>query len=535
MSEDNKTKTPNFVEKPLIPMLHDNHKLPTTRRDFISQGLMAAASSVVLPSFASLVSQTAFANNDSASCELPQFNAGLPYLCIDAGGGMNIAAANVIVGLRDGGDYQEDVEIIGSTTSDFIRLGISPEEHPRDASKIIDTYKLKMHRASGVLQGMNNILEPEGTQRRMLGEGGADLGPISNGVDGLIFCTRTADDTANNQINTVYMANKAGAKGELVQMIGTGSGLTAARSAAPQDQIDLKIKPSQVNSGNQAAALLSLGSTLSGEDYLNGSEDGERVKRFMDRIGRMSRTKLDHLSQQGSLGQIQSVLNCSYDNAKQLFDKFTAAQLDPSNDAAVSEAFDGGPMGGAAVCKLVLDKTAGAGTIGVGGCDYHNNGMQRTHSKDVEVGELIGRCILAASLKQENLAIHLYTDGGVSADQGGRTEPAQTLFGEIPKVVWTGDSGTRSSQLLIVYKHGHDGSPLVRDDAGGVRRQLGNFVRLGGVQQSSVIGDSTVNCWKAVMLNYLACQGREGEFESIFGSGSLPPDWESLVRFKPIV
>ena len=111
-----------------------------------------------------------------------------------------------------------------------------------------------------------------------------------------------------------------------------------------------------------------------------------------------------------------------------------------------------------------------------------------------------------------------------------------TGIGDVPKVMWTGDSGTRSSALLICYKHGHDGTSLVKENSdNNPRRQVGNFVKGGGVQLSTVIGNSTVNLWKAIMLNYLAAQGKEGEFEDIFGLGSLPPDYEQLIRMKPIV
>ena len=52
---------------------------------------------------------------------------------------------------------------------------------------------------------------------------------------------------------------------------------------------------------------------------------------------------------------------------------------------------------------------------------------------------------------------------------------------------------------------------------------------------STTIGNNTENLWKAIMLNYLAAQGKESEFEDIFGRGSLPQDHEALIRMKKIV
>jgi hypothetical protein len=516
----------NFGKEELKPFVHENHKLPSTRRDFMAHGFLGMTATVVLPTFASMLmgSNKAF----GASCALPAFTGGLPYLCIDVAGGMNIAGANAMVGIAPGGEHQEDVSVLGYSTSDYLRLGITPEEHPSLSGKMESKYGLKFHRASGILEGINSVLD---------GQNMPNGRPIADGVDGLVFCTRTSDDTATNQINTVYMANKAGAKGELVQLIGNSTSDTGARSAGPSDQMNLNLRPTRVSKNEDATGLLSLGGNLSGNNYLRSGEAGgqERVQKFMDRVAKMSKTKLDELSQKGSLGQIQDVLNCSFDNAKQLFSIYSADQLNPANDATVATVFNGGSESVASVAKLVLDKIAGSGTITIGGGDYHGGAIVNTHAKDVQVGRAIGQCILLAKEKGENIALHLYTDGGVAGDSGGTSEMATVLgIGQVAKVKWTGDSGTRSSALLLVYKHNHDGTPLVREDGNGPRRQVGNFVKGGGVQINTVVGNSTQNLWKAIMLNYLAAQGKEGDFETIFGSGSLPPSYQSLIRMKKI-
>lgn len=530
---DKKQKNPKNIkieDDSLGFFLHENHKKPKTRREFMAHGFYGVSSTLVLPSFASMLTASSNTYAETVACELPQFSAGMPYLCIDVGGGMNIAGSNVIVGMSSGGEHQED---FGASSSDYIRLGITPSEHPSNSGKVEEKYGLKFHHASGILAGMNQILDGQNMPN---GRG------IEDGIDGLIFCTRTADDTATNQINTIYMANKAGAKGELVQLIGNNTTDTGARSAAPGGEVNLNLRPSNVRRNSDAVGLLSLGSKLSGSDYLNtsdGAEGKERLKKFMDRVSKMSKSKVRDLASKSSIGQIQDVLNCSADGATQLFNSYTAEALDPSQDATVTTVFGGTDEKIASVAKLVLDNIAGAGAITIGGGDYHGGTAVNTHSKDMEVGRAIGKCILLAKEKGKNLAIHLYTDGGVAGDAGGLAEPVETLgVGNgniVEKVKWTGDSGTRSSALLLVYKHNHDGSSLVREDSKGARRQVGNFIKNGGVNLNTIVGNSTENLWKAIMLNYLAAQGKEGEFESIFGRGSLPTGHESLIRMKKIV
>lgn len=532
--------------KPL-PYQHQGHKKPKTRRDFIAQGFIGLSTSLALPSFTTMVMRSNPALAQERGCEIPAFQGGLPYICIDGGGGMNIAGANAFVSMGANTEVQDELDYAGASTSDYIRIGVSPEEHPNQSGKELEgKYGLKFHRASGVLQGMNQVLD---------GQTMPNGRPISDGVDGLIFCTRTSDDTATNPINTVFMANLAGAEGQLTSLIGNASSPTGARSTAPASMINPAKRPTRVNSSGTASGLLSLGSELSGPNYidLNGSGGQERVQKFMDRIAKMSKTKLEDLSRKRSIAQIQSVLNCSLENAKTLFSTFSATMLDPTNDSAVQAAFAQTAIGAdatngindsfanpggnvASVAKLVIDKIAGAGTITIGGCDYHGNAIATTHEKDRQVGEAIGRCIMLARQKGENVAIHLYTDGGVASDAGGATQP-QVIpgIGAVNKVMHVGDSGTRSSALLIVYKHDHDGTPLVRENNNSQpRRQVGNFIKNGGVDLSTVIGDSTENLWKAIMLNYLAAQGKEGDFEDIFGTGSLPPEHETLIRMKDI-
>ena len=523
--KNEKKNTSIYKDGEVKPFLHENHKLPNTRREFLAHGFYGVGTTLVLPTFVGMLASQNDAFAASVACELPQFSAGLPYLCVDVAGGMNIAGANVIVGMAKNGQHQEDY---GAGGADYLRLGISSSEHPSQSGKVEDKYGLKFHRASGILEGMKSVLD---------GETMPNGRPIEDGVDGLVFCTRTSDDSATNQINSVFMANKAGAKGELVQLIGNSSTDTGGRSAAPGGEVDLNLRPSRVSNNGDAEGLLSLGSELSGGNFLRSADAGgsDRIKKFMDRVAKMSKSKVEDLSKKNSLGQIQDVLNCSLDGAKQLFSTYNAAMLNPANDATVTTAFAGQSEKVASVAKLVLDSIAGAGTVTVGGGDYHGGTAVNTHAKDTEVGRAIGRCILLAKEKGKNLAIHLYTDGGVAGDSGGLSEPVTVLdIGQVEKVKWTGDSGTRSAAVLLFYKHNHDGSSLVREDGSGPRRQVGNFIKNGGVNLSTVVGNSTEVLWKAIMLNYLAAQGREGEFEDVFGRGSLPPEHESLIRMKKI-
>lgn len=522
---------------PLEQVLAKGHKLPKTRREFIAHGLIGGVSTVVMPSMITMLARSNTAFAEELACKTGStFEAGLPYICIDVGGGCNIAGQNVIVSMTKDSKFQEDAA--SRKSSDYIRLGITPEEAPVGAnysSKVVTKYGIHFHRTSGILDGMRSILEPGG-EEITVGESNI---PISQCIDGLIFCTRTADDSATNPINTVYQANLAGAKGKLVELIGTRASLTGARSAAMGNLIDTKLRPTTINNFASASGLLSLGPEINSGDYLNygsDAETNERMKSFMNRIAKMNKAKVDDIkSLKSDIGQIEQVLKCSSQEASKLFQKFSATELNPANDAIITANFTNESQG--AVAKLILDNVAGAGTINLGGGDYHGNPAMTTHNRDRTTGETIGRLIKTAAEKGKDLVIHLYTDGGVAGDAGGLAESVTINgVGDVPKVRWTGDSGTRSSALMLVYKHENNSGALVKESDGKGERQVGGFVAAGGVDLNTTVGNSVENLWKAIMINYLALQGKniEEEFSSMFKGEELPSNWEELVRFKSI-
>ena len=477
------------------------HGPARSRREFLAQSFAGVQAAVMFPSLLSLLRTDPVLAQELASCSGEAFTPGLPYLAFDLAGGANIAGSNVLVGFERGGG-QESYSTAGQyDETDYIRLGLPASMHPSRAGMLDHSYQLTFHSQSGMLRGLESVL--------------ANDPDIKARIDGTIFCVRTFDDTQGNQLNTTYLAQKAGARGQVVQLIGQRISSSGGNSKAPFDSIDPALTPSQVNSNRDATSLLSLGNDLMGSRYFRADQDGgqKRVKYFMNRLRDIGQARLEALAQQGGgfTTELQNMLGCSMDQAGLLLQNFTGQALDPSGDPLVSAAFQGADEGVGAVAKLVLDSYAGAGTITVGGCDYHDGTNTRGDAKDEEVGRLIGKCIKLAALKEKSLFIHLYTDGGVTGDSGGN------LDGTNGKVIWTSDSGTRSANLILVYKHNHNpatDTPIVRPGM----RQIGNYLRAGGADLTANITSNDIgNLTKVVALNYLAAMGREGEFERIFG------------------
>jgi hypothetical protein len=505
--------------KDLGVFVYDDHKIPSNRREFLMSGVMAIGAFALVPPLMSI--------SPSVLADTTTTTLGLSYLSFEGAGGMNIAGGNVMVGMASNQE-QEDFGTIDY--GDYIQLGLPASMHPSKSGMLNKEYGLVFHSTSGLLAGMNEVLT-------------ADLRDC---IDGIIICGRTDDDSAANPINAAFQAQKAGATGKLVQLIGNTNSPNGARSPTIATQVKADLRATRVTNFNEGASLLSIGAEAMNTNFIDVTATGgqARVKSFLNSILGLSKINLDTYVNKKLEAQ---AIASSQEKSKQVFQNFSPSALNPKNDstklALIQSAFGGtgttvNDEEVASIANLITDKIAGVGSITVGGCDYHTSDATAGYTKDKEIGRYIGKCIKLASLKGTSIFIHLYTDGGVGGDVGGTTDDTVTGGGRIN---WVGDRGASSSQMLIVYKHGHKRSvngSLILD---GKTRQIGHFKKGGGINFSfNSVSNSVDQMWKAVILNYLACMSSEApdkvasdaitKFKSIFPSETVPTDADSLIK-----
>jgi hypothetical protein len=140
------------------------------------------------------------------------------------------------------------------------------------------------------------------------------------------------------------------------------------------------------------------------------------------------------------------------------------------------------------------------------------------------VGELIGSVFNLARLKNKDIAVIVYSDGGVSS---GITVD-NTAEGK-GRFDFTSDSGQRSAAVMMVYKR--DGAPMLTDNT----RQVGAYSDNGSVERTAnQISDNVVNLSKAFVANYLALHGEEGKLAQVVGTESLSGEMGKYVKFRKI-
>lgn len=472
-------------KKKVLPLNRDADHPLRTRRDFLAQGLLTGVGSLILP----------FGAYAADSCDLTLTatdNPMIPVIVIDLAGGSNIAGSNVIVGKKGG---QTDF------LSDYTTLGLDSTRHPSLSGMINNELGIGFHRDSGILAGIK----------------ATTTAATRSKVDGILFCAVSSDDTDNNPHNPMYWFHKAGARGAVTQLIGNVNSLSGARSQAPAVSVDVSVRPTRVQTPNDVTNMIGIGTRAEG--FMGMDLDGKsRGRMLMQAIDALSESHIRSISRRKMSDKIKDIVLCNSAKTQGVLSKFTTNDVNPASDNMITSNFNvvngGDQRTAGTVTKMVLDGLAATGTITMGGFDYHTGNRTTGDQKDREVGEIIGRIMQTAAMKGKPVVVYVYTDGGVAA----RNQADNNAQG---KLVWGGDSSQRSASLMLVYNP--SGRPTPRIPG----RQIGAYKEGGSVDtNANPISNSVVNLAKAVVLNYMALHGQEGEFENVVDSNpftSLDP------------
>lgn len=501
MKEDDKEKKLKLEElhdtnQIVKPMLHEGHALKS-RRDFLAQGFLGMTAFALAPSALSLISGAAHAQ--VTGCAAPGVTGMTPVIIIDLAGGGNIAGSNVMVG---GAGGQLDFLL----PANYASLGLPPDFAPSLPGKVNSEMGLAFHSDSGMLKGIQSI---------------ATVQTRSN-VEGTIFCTTSDDDTGNNQSNPMYWLNKAGAKGQIQQLAGTQQSDSGGNSAAPADSINPAIQPVRVQSNQEAVNIVSLGNRFA-------SWSPAQIDMILGTASNMSGTKIGSIDRRSLPEKIKELLACGYSGTPEQIKKFSLNNVEPDRDTVATTVFNritnqGLRNRAKPIAKLVIDGYIGAGTITLGGYDYHDGSRASGDARDFELGQLIGAIMELAAQKDKDVVVYVLTDGGVAANS-----TVDNSTGGGGKFGWAGDSGQRSSTFMMVYKK--DGRPSIRNQ----KRQIGYFKANGAVEGGALLtSNSVVNTSKAMVANYLALHGKEGTLEAVIGDDPFKTSLDKYLVFDKL-
>jgi hypothetical protein len=493
-------KKKNRTLHPDEPLLHPDHARPVTRRDFIRQGFISGAGTVLAPSiFGLLGSNPAHALSTDlealklpADCDISTTGGGkIPFICFDLAGGANFAGSNVLVGGPGGA---QDL----LTSAGYSKMGIPGDRLPNFADPdpvtgfVNRSLGLPFHNESSMLAGiLENFTTP-------------------TNVNGAVIPARSDNDTGNNPHNPMYGIHKAGANGELMALIGSRNSVSGGNSMSPAAMIDLTVRPTKIDRQSDVKGLVDTGELVN----RMGKENATRV---MEAIQRISAAKMGKVNiDPGATPEVDEIgitkqVNCGYVQSADLVERYgDPAALDVDVDTDIDAAFggagnyltDGEFRKTASVMKMVVNGYAGAGTITMGGYDYHTGNRTTGDARDLRAGQCIGACLEYAKLKGKPLMIYVCSDGSVASNG----TPDASANG---KLVWTGDNSSTACSFFLVYNPGgtpqlFNGDSLTSEQ----HQQLGWYRPDASVETAATPAANNVNLLvETVILNYIALHG----------------------------
>ena len=521
-----------------LPLLHPDHPRPVTRRQFLSQGFMTGAAYTVggiAPLLAARNARGALSPDldllRAVPCNITDGAGKIPFICFDLAGGANIANSNVLVG-QEGG--QTDF----LSTQGYEKMGLPGDMVPslQDANgNDFANFDLGLgfHFDSAFRRGILDKVSAT----------------TAANINGAVIPARSDNDTGNNPHNPMMGIARAGAMGSILGNAGSSNSDSGGNSTQPVMLFDAEMRPTKVDRPSDVVNLVDTGDLVG----ILSKEDATKV---MESIYRLSDQKMFNVENLVSRdADIDRAVRCGYLKAAHIADRFGGVPIDPSDDLDIVAAdgtgifttaeFTAGDRSArefqktASIMKLVLNSYAGAGTIEMGGYDYHGGARAEGEVKDFRAGQCMGACLEYAARLDMPLMLYVFSDGSLSSN--GAIDNSTDGRG---KGEWTSDNSSTAGAFFLVYNPPRlGGRPTLMGntlDEQLRHQQLGYMDAGGSVARAATPMANNVNqLVNSVVLNYLALHGQIGQFASIYqqlGIGhGLGSDLERFVAFNPIV
>lgn len=530
---------------PNEPLLYPDHKVPVTRRELLGAGLRTAPALVIGPAWLAAALKPNKANAalsadiqallGSTQCNVATNATGIPVICFDLAGGANLVGSEVIVGTKGG-------QANFLTTAGYGKMGVPGNMVPSAAGFTSSTFGLLWHSDGAILRGMMTKATTPAT---------------AAGTNGAVICGMSQNDTGQNPHNPMYGIAMTGARGKLLNLVGNQSSVSGGNSASPPYMINPLFQPTTIAVPADDVGLVSTGGAPADPVSIAVIESQARISggsalydpantagtEFTGVLAPPNGSQTGSSLYAGGGAQdvaLKSQVRCAYAQSAYTADAFgNPSSLDPTQDPLITggsspiftatDFMDSDIKKTASVMKLVCNGYAAAGTITLGGYDYHDSTRATGETKNFKAGQMIGAVLEYAQRMQKPVMVYVFSDGSLTST--GMPDNSTAGRG---KLGWQGDNQSVASTFFLAYSP--KGRPQLRNGVAG--QQIGYFSAGGNVvTTSSPIANNVTSLVQAVVLNYMGLMGTDGQFPTLFpsqglGSGST---LAGLTAFAPIV
>jgi hypothetical protein len=526
---------------------------------------MTGSATVLMPSLFSLLADPRKANGAPAlptdiataiaNCQITAGAGLIPFICFDLTGGGNILGSNVLVG--GPGGQLDFLSVAG-----YNKLGLPGTMVPsssKTGSFVDSTFGLRFHSDSAHLRGMKSVVTTPSAMAN---------------TTGTVIPALSQNDTSDNPHNPMYGIYQVGARGALLNLIGSESSVSGGNSVAPPTMINVAAQPTKIADSTDSQGLVNTGqlSTLlpNPSGPITVPTDVTNVLMSMKRISDAKYSQVTAYSNSlpggaptgmtaaaanaNALGgvvngnAVPGIQACAYTKAAYLLNRYPSpSAIDPDVDPNIvgssgifsTAAYQGNSdfQKTAAVMKLVIDGDAAAGTIQLDGFDYHTGDRATGETRDFAAGQCIGACLEYAARVGKPVMIYVFSDGSLASNGMIDTSVAGR-----DKCVWTADNQNVAASYFLVYDP--KAKPLPAQSNPEMSLQLG-YCNPDGSQNttSSPAGNNVPNLVQIVILNYMALHGTSAvanwptlwpapNVNNTLGSGAQTLD--PLISFQPL-
>ena len=455
----------------------NQHKMPTTRRDFVSLGLALGGATLFTPTLRNLLPLQI---GENAWADDVQAGGAIPMVVFDLAGGAALFA-NFLVGGKGG-----PTDLLPS----YDLHGWNPR---RD--KINNQFGLPMADGgvSKILQGMKAAASAEALSFLRMSS----------------LLHKGDVDTTNNAISAASLVTSAGVRGKFISnSVGLRNSVSGGNSQFAKSSDDLRAYVvTNIGDISNAAGL-----SQAYKDRLNASG----IKKLSALINRLSQAQAHKLLDRSITDEQLKFIDSKFESSQALMNN--SIDGDPRKDAifsavynvnANSTANDENVLRAAAV-RACLNGWSGPAVLTFSGCDYHDNTQTTGDNKDLEIGTHIGRVIESAYRLKTPVFIQIITDGGIYPNKGTR--------------IWAGD--TVDTCMSVMGYFNPNKAPELR-----AAPQIGAYTSGQGVDRSTLIGDNPTLAAYAAFANYLSVSGRIAEFEKFAPGIVSDRQLQSLLMF----
>lgn len=472
---DPKTKrdldTGEVIEGETFEHLHDTPL--RTRRDFLSAGLIQMTATITLPSVATLLARSGVARAQEIVCPKGGNTALVPFITVNLAGGAGLSAN--FVPHDEGAQPLESYSKIGLGTAPAIMTAFA------------NNAPFAANGTSQFIVGVTNVAEIT----TMLNT--AFVGaPV-----------RTRDDSAENKLNLEGMVAKAGRAGSILPHL--GSNRNSFAFVPPPN-------PLNVQRFNSIQEALAIGGRL-GEKL-----DQNQQAKLFKAIETMTANQTRGIASKTGGKEMSQLLNCATKDNSAL-----VGTPDPGVDPAADPAFLaiwGDPevrsadYARAAIVYNVVKGNAAAGTINLGGYDYHNGTRTTGDARDLQAGTLVGMILQSFAAMGTKGFVAVTTDGAVTGPNSGSAGGP-----------WTSDRGSAGMAYMMAY------NPVGAPSTMGF--QMGHYLpgrNQQAVDQSFVTSGTAEMAAAGIFANYLSFSGQLGLLEAVLPRVFTSEDLDKILK-----